>query len=253
MGLHYELASHLINQDRNTVCILRPFPGHLTRAPYPGLSETPLDHYLWDGLHLFRQFLRYMIETRWLLSTIVRYSTYRCVSGSGLLEENDVAKGSRLDAPRLAATMSEWENLYGASLLAIEKRRDGTPEMCDPPTEIAFKAAIKSLRGALGLRRRYDGDSFKPDAEPELHAIGYSLGGFTAQSVFMSWPFLLSSCSTLLSGGAMRQLAPTAFADPEEWQTVLHSLRYDRRRDDGLALPADRRPELDGRRGGQRA
>ncbi len=48
-----------------------------------------------------------------------------------------------------------------------------------------------------------------------------------AQSVFMSWPFLVASCSTLLSGGALRELAPTAFADPEEWQTVLHSLRYE--------------------------
>src|SRR4029079_14298159 len=96
-GLYYELASYLIDQDRDTVCILRPFPGHLTRAASPGLSETPLDHYLWDGLHLYRQFLRYMIETRWLLSTIVRCSNYRCVSGSGLLGESDEVGKSRLD------------------------------------------------------------------------------------------------------------------------------------------------------------
>lgn len=228
LGLYYEIASHLIAQDPGTVCLVRPFPGHLTRCAYPGLSETPLDHYLWDGLHLFRQFLRYMIETRWLLSTLVRYSTYRCVSGSGLLAEKDRARGSRLDAGRLAMEMmGEWENLYGASLLAIEERRSGSPEMCEPPSEVAFEQAIKALRRALGLRRRYDGDEFFADAEPALHALGYSLGGFTAQSVFMSWPFLFASCSTLLSGGAMRELAPTAFADPEEWQTVLHSLRYE--------------------------
>ncbi|HEX5376144.1 MAG TPA: hypothetical protein VFW48_08290 [Solirubrobacterales bacterium] len=228
VGLYYEIASHLIKQDKNTVCLLRPFPGHLTRCPYSGLSETPLDHYLWDGLHLFRQFLRYMIETRWLLSSIVRYPTYRCVSGSGLLVERDETKGSRLDARCLTeAMMGEWENLYGASLSAIEERRNGSPEMCEPPNEVAFEQAIKSLRGALGLRRHYDSEDFRVDAEPELHAIGYSLGGFTAQSVFMSWPFLFSSCSTLLSGGAMRELAPTAFADPEEWQSVLHSLRYE--------------------------
>jgi hypothetical protein len=228
MGLYYELASHLIAQDEHTVCLVRPFPGHLTRCPYSGLSETPLDHYLWDGLHLFRQFLRYMIETRWLLSTIVRYPTYRCVSGSGLLVERNEPEGSRLDAQCLTeAMMGEWENLYGASVNAIEERRNGSPKMCDPPNEAAFEQAIESLRGALGLLRHYDSEDFRVDAEPELHAIGYSLGGFTAQSVFMSWPFLLSSCSTLLSGGAMRELAPTAFADPEEWQTVLHSLRYE--------------------------
>jgi hypothetical protein len=49
MGLYYELASYLIKQDKGTACILRPFPGHLTRCAFPGLSETPLDHYLWDG------------------------------------------------------------------------------------------------------------------------------------------------------------------------------------------------------------
>lgn len=228
VGLYYEIASHLIEQDPDTVCLLRPFPGHLTRCPYSGLSETPLDHYLWDGLHLFRQFLRYMIETRWLLSSIVRYSTYRCVSGSGLLLERSSASGSRLNVSRLAKEMQrEWNALFGASSDAITYHRNGSPDMCEQPKEVAFRKAINSLRNALGLHRRYDGDEFDPKAEPQLHAIGYSLGGFTAQSVFMSWPFLFSSCSTLLSGGAMRELAPTAFADPEEWQTVLHSLRYE--------------------------
>jgi hypothetical protein len=227
-GLYYEIASHLIAQDKHTVCLLRPFPGHLTRCPYPGLSETPLDHYLWDGLHLFRQFLRYMIETRWLLSTIVQYSTYRCASGSGLLVERAGVKGSRLETRHLTkAMMTEWQDLYDASDKAITDHREGSPDMCDEPGKPAFEAAIRSLRKALGPRHRHDGKRFDEDGEPELHALGYSLGGFTAQSVFMSWPFLLSSCSTLLSGGAMRELAPTAFADPEEWQTVLHSLRYE--------------------------
>jgi pimeloyl-ACP methyl ester carboxylesterase len=228
VGLYYQLAAHLIAQDEGTVCLLRPFPGHLTRSAYPGLTETPLDHYLWDGLHLFRQFLRYMIETRWLLSAIVRCSRYRCVSGSGLLLEKDTVAGSRLETTCLVeAMMGEWENLYGGSVNAIEQR-DGFPEMCNPPTEYAFAQAIDSLRDALELGRGYDGSGFgSAGEEPELHVIGYSLGGFTAQSVFMSWPFLISSCSTLLSGGAMRELAPTAFADPEEWQTVLHSLRYE--------------------------
>lgn len=231
IGLYYQLASHLIEQDPGTVCLLRPFPYHLSRCAYPGLSETPLDHYLWDGLHLFRQFLRYMIETRWLLSALVRYSYYHCVSGSGLLGQSKDPETSRLKPGLLAETMAEeWKCLHEASKAAIEEQGDGSPAMRDdPPPDAAFTQAIVSLQKALrlGRYRGRDGSSFARRSEPELHVIGYSLGGFTAQSVFMSWPFLVSSCSTLLSGGAMRELAPTAFADPEEWQTVLHSLRYE--------------------------
>ncbi|HEX2097300.1 MAG TPA: hypothetical protein VHF50_08030 [Solirubrobacterales bacterium] len=230
MGLYYQLASHLIEQDRGTVCLLRPFPGHLSRCAFPGLTETPLDHYLWDGLHLFRQFLRFMIETRWLLSAIVRYSSYHCASGSGLLGESADVERSRLEPSFLAEKMGrEWSGICTASRRAVKQQGSSSPKMPATPPEVAFEQAIVSLREALGLHRlpKMDGSSFDPDVDPELHAIGYSLGGFAAQSVFMSWAFLLSSCSTLFSGGAMRELAPTAFADPEEWQTVLHSLRYE--------------------------
>lgn len=230
MGLYYQLASHLIEQDRGTVCLLRPFPGHLTRCASAGLTETPLDHYLWDGLHLFRQFLRYMIETRWLLSAIVRYSAYHCASGSGLLGESTDVETSRLSSKRLAKEMArEWRGICTASRRAVKGQRHKSPKMPRTPSDVAFEQAIASLRETLGLDRlpEMDGSFFDPDVEPEIHAIGYSLGGFAAQSVFMSWAFLVSSCSTLFSGGAMRELAPTAFADPEEWQTVLHSLRYE--------------------------
>jgi hypothetical protein len=225
MGLYYRLASHLIVSNPGTVCILRPFPGHLTRCASPGLSEKPLDHYLWDGLHLFRQFLRFMIETRWLLSALARYSYYHCVSGSGLLGQSRQIDKSRLDPGRLSELMrGEWLQLHRAS-----SRSDDAPRMPAKPTLPSFEQAVTSLQRALGLDQmgKYDGSSFLADGEPQLHALGYSLGGFTAQSVFMSWPFLVSTCSTLLSGGALRELAPTAFADPEEWQTVLHSLRYE--------------------------
>ena len=229
-GLYYQIASYLIEQDPATVCLLRPFPGHLSRCPYPGLSETPLDHYLWDGLHVFRQFLRYMIETRWLLSAIARYSYYHCVSGSGLLGQSRRIDGSRLQPGQLAEDMlKEWKELRAASAAMIERRGDDSPEMPAIPETGTFEKAIEALQGALRLDRypERDGSSFKRRNEPELHTVGYSLGGFMAQSVFMSWAFMVSSCSTLLSGGALRELAPTAFADPEEWQTVLHSLRYE--------------------------
>ena len=74
MGLYYRLASQLIAQGPETVCIVRPFPGHMTRYPFQAFAETPLDLYLWDGSHLFRQFLRFMVETQWFLSAIVRRS-----------------------------------------------------------------------------------------------------------------------------------------------------------------------------------
>lgn len=230
MTLYYQLASHLIGQSRGTVCILRPFPGHLTRCAFPGLTETPLDHYLWDGLHLFRQFLRYMIETRWLLSSIARYSSYHCFAGSGLLGQSRRLAHSRLKTSYLAHEMrEEWKALWSASKAAIDDHGNGSPEMPGLPPKRAFAQSVNSLRAALKLDDydEFDGSSFTPRSEPRLHAVGYSLGGFAAQSVFMAWPFMISSCSTLLSGGALRELAPTAFADPEEWQTVLHSLRYE--------------------------
>jgi pimeloyl-ACP methyl ester carboxylesterase len=72
--------------------------------------------------------------------------------------------------------------------------------------------------------------ALKRDAEGSprsmrVHVIGYSLGGFVAQSVFFAWPQVVSSCTTICSGGALSALSPTAFAQPEEWQSVLHSLR----------------------------
>jgi pimeloyl-ACP methyl ester carboxylesterase len=240
LGLYYRLASYLIAQDEvagETACLLRPFPGHLTRSRFPRFAETPLDHYLWDGSHLFRQFLRYMIETQWLLSVIARRSAYRCTSGLNLLAEGVDPERSRLDDDCLAASMKQaWTDLYNASDKTVTTLADQGEKVVPLKPTLAeeddqpFLDAIASLRSLLKLSdRKFSGDLKSGDGEndPPVHVIGYSLGGFTAQSVFMAWPFLVSSCSTLLSGGALRELAPTAFADPEEWQTVLHSLRYE--------------------------
>jgi hypothetical protein len=264
MGLYYRLASRLIGEDPGTVCIVRPFPGHLTRYPFQAFAETPLDNYLWDGSHLFRQFVRFMVETRWLLSALVRRSSYRCASGANLLCESDDVPGSRLESGVLATAMHEdWLDLHEASRLTAEAEvraahETGRPPLSEPAKRSQIADAIVSLRGALHLERDFEphggelGDS-EEDVDPDFHVLGYSLGGFTAQSVFMSWPFLISSCSTLLAGGALRELAPTGFADPEEWQTVLHSLRYEL--DDrmmGGHLDSDRftgaGPSLDGGR-----
>ena len=234
MGLYYRLASYLIHQNdehKKTACILRPFPGHLTRSRFAGFAETPLDHYLWDGSHLFRQFLRYMIETQWLLSIIARRSIYRCISGLNLLKGNEDPAQSRLEDEIVARGIrSNWNALYRASDAAVataHSREKDAAALRRRPPRTTFDPTVSALRAALNLTERLDGELRAGDNEPDVHVIGYSLGGFTAQSVFMSWPFLIASCSTLLSGGALKELAPTAFADPEEWQTVLHSLRYE--------------------------
>lgn len=238
MGFYYQLASRLIYENRATACVLRPFPGHLTRFPFEAFAETPLDRYLWDGSHLFRQFLRYMIETQWFLSAIVRRSSYRNPAGANLLAEHADPAKSRLKANVLAPEMAAaWNLLYDESAHAVQDAHSVQSEAprlnlrLESPKKNKgpFFDAVNGLRRALRLNRypRLDGELKVGDKEPSLHVIGYSLGGFTAQSVFMSWPFLIASCTTLLSGGALRELAPTAFTHPEEWQTVLHSLRYE--------------------------
>lgn len=277
MGVYYRLASNLIERDAltggSTVCIVTPFPGHLTRFPFSGFAETPLDRYLWDGSHLFRQFVRHMIETQWFLSVLARRSSYRYASGANLLAESDDIQDSRLHTPVLAAKMHEaWLKLHKQSeeaTVAALAEQPRALQVKDPPGIELFESAIDSVRDLLNLNRDYPGRTGEPDpfdepqpngsgkdqrtggeqsesesiadskespdggerndapVDPPLHVIGYSLGGFTAQSVFMSWPFLVSSCCTLLGAGALRELAPSTFAHPEEWQTVLHSLRYE--------------------------
>jgi len=227
MGLYYRLAALLIQENASTVCVLRPFPGHFTRFPFEKYSESPLDRYLWDGSQLFRQFLRFMIETQWLLSTLVRRSSYRCASGVNLLAESDDKERSRLSTPILADEMhGAWNQLKASSARDNER---ANPWMPSDLGRACFEDSITALRTALDLDSfdTHDGEMSDTFREPPFHVLGYSLGGFAAQSVFMSWPFLIASCSTLLAGGPLRDLAPSAFAHPEEWQTVLHSLRYE--------------------------
>jgi hypothetical protein len=245
-GLYYELAGHLISREPATTVIVRPFPGHLTRYPFQGFAETPLDRYLWDGSQLFRQFLRYMIETQWLLSALARRTSYRCASGANLLAEGESAAVSRLDTAYLASCMREaWARMHAHSVAAMDaaQRDQQQAPQVNPvvPPDSFFVDAISSLRALLNLESDYPGTTGElgsNEPEPAVHVLGYSLGGFTAQSVFMSWPFLVASCITLLAGGPLHELAPTEFAHPEEWQTVLHTLRYEL--DDRLlALAAD--------------
>jgi pimeloyl-ACP methyl ester carboxylesterase len=253
MGLYYRLSSQLILEEPTTVCIVRPFPGHLTRFPFQAFAETPLDNYLWDGSHLFRQFMRFMLETQWFLSVIVRRSSFRCASGANLLGERPTASpDSRLEAQSLAVEMHKvWNRLHQASSKMAEAEipdyQAKRPKLSEPlASSDQFLDVIDALRSVLNLDDfpKLSGDLGNPNEPtgPKLHVLGYSLGGYTAQSIFMSWPFLIDSCASVLGAGALRELAPTGFADPEEWQTVLHSLRYeldDRMMSKHLGVEAD--------------
>jgi hypothetical protein len=230
-GFYYQLASYILrSEDEDSVCILRPFPGHLTRHPLPAYGETPLDRYLWDGSYLFRQFLRYMVETQWFLSVIVRRSQYLSPSGANLLVEDKDPIRSRLETSVLTQALhTAWTHIHEVahSQMAERHRKDPSITELSPPSkdDAPISNCIYALRELLGLSEQLGPEDDDDGKDPQIHAVGYSLGGFTAQSVFMTWPYVIASCSTLLSGGALRELAPTAFADPEEWQTVLHSLR----------------------------
>jgi hypothetical protein len=221
--LYYQLASQLIDADCHTVCILRPFPGHLSRFPWDEFGETPLDRYLWDGSHLFRQFLRYITETQWLLSAIMVEAPPLTAAGAPLVTSHDGTPASKQELAEKVYAV--WEQLRTESKTAIEEAREKTQELATSlddsmPTVPILEHVVDALRATLKLDEA-------GSRAPFVHVIGYSLGGYTAQSVFMTWPAIVSSCSTVLSGGALRALTPTLFAHPEEWQTVLHSLRYE--------------------------
>ncbi len=232
MRFFYQLADWLLKEDEDPItgesgsaCLLAPFPGHLMHFPYAGpFAQLPLSRYLSDAGDLFRHFLRYMVETRWLLSIL---------NNSNAGPQPWLVGGRPLSRGDLAGKLhDDWSSLRDASL---EARRGGEPpgDENDPErkrpedselvgrevTEPDITGTIESIRYLLGRDQRG-----APRALP-VHVIGYSLGGFLAQSVFFAWPNMVTSCATICSGGAIRALSPTAFAHSEEWQSVLHSLR----------------------------
>lgn len=229
----YQLADWLLAEDESKVgpsrsaCLLVPFPGHLMHFPYAGpFSQTPLSRYLNDAGDLFRHFLRYMVEMHWLLSLL----------NNAPIEPWPVG-GTPLDVHSREKELHRgWEGLRDASFIALageppedeEEEGDEAPAPARPEkhevvgqemSETDVGSISTVLRGLLGRRREG-----APERLP-THVVGYSLGGFLAQSTFFAWPNMVDSCATICSGGALRLLSPTAFAHSEEWQTVLHSLR----------------------------
>ncbi len=251
---HYRLAAWILDNRPDAICIIRPLPGHLTRYPFHGtFSETPLDSYLRDPMELFRQFLRYMIETQWLLSIILPRSHYAIAAGGRLLS----APANRPGEPRpengLAQEIGdEWAAAFeNSSDKAADSGRDQYSKSLVTSDDMA--QIVRDLRTLLKWKaadpakppaRIEDTERLHEQAEyPYVHVVGYSMGGFMAQASFFGWPQAICSCTNLFAGGALRDLAPTAFANPEEWQAVLHALRYelDGALSEGFLKPSGRR------------
>jgi hypothetical protein len=226
ISFHYRLASWILKERENAACIIRPLPGHLSRYFFQSpFTEPPLGEYLQDPASLFRQFLRYMLETQWLLSILVPRYDFDVTSGCDLLLNSKRKK--RTDADKLGDEIAAQAN---RALTASNQRSDESDQKDQYSRErlnkLDVRVCVKTLRGILGWKAV---SSTKPPSrgleKPAIHVVGYSMGGFVAQSVFCTWPFAVASCSNLFAGGALRELAPTAFAHQEEWQSVLHGLR----------------------------
>ncbi|MDX6601173.1 MAG: hypothetical protein QOF13_375 [Solirubrobacterales bacterium] len=228
ISFHYRLANWILAERKNAACIIRPLPAHLNRYFFQSpFAELPLDEYLQDPASVFRQFLRYMLETQWLLSVLVPRSNYEVDTGCELL-----LYGRQRSRSNAAALATEIMTQANRTLKTSKQRSDKTGQSDTGYSRQLLHHkdvldCVSTLRQLLGWS---PADSAKPPTpepidRPAIHAVGYSMGGFIAQSVFFAWPFAVSSCSNLFAGGALRDLAPTAFAHTEEWQSVLHGLR----------------------------
>jgi len=227
LRLYYRLADWILQAQESgagssdAACLIMPFPGHLMHSSFPdAFSETPLSRYLNDAGELFRQFLRYMVGMRWLLSMVADSDAEDWMVGGDLLTSEEMP----------TELLTESEELYKASSLRLKT----TDEMRRRQDDAGPVGKLRIGKNTSGeqiddtknlLRAVLRRDAERAPKSLRVHVVGYSLGGFLAQSVFFAWPQVVSSCTTICSGGALSALSPTAFADPEEWQSVLHALR----------------------------
>ncbi len=243
----YQLAGWILAKDPRSVCIIRPLPAHLTRYPHdPLFASKPLDQYMTDATELFRHYLRYMVESKWLLSALAPRAEYKSLAGLELTDpaRTNPAQSRAEDGDIAAAIAAEYEHLWYAS---DARARGDISIPSTVPDSSLVESSIRTVRALLGWSAA---ENSEPDPEicdrPVVHTVGYSLGGFVAQSIFMSWPNVVGSCTTVCSGGALRELAPTAFSHPEEWQSLLYALRFrlDAQMMSGLygAVPISPRP-----------
>lgn len=212
-----------------SACIIRPFPGHLTRHPHTSpYFKLPMAHYLEDAAELYRQFLRHMVETQWLLSSIVPFEDIPLKTGLDLL-----ARGKRKNPFDVATAITEaWNNLNKTDTDALVKA--GVPPNVPPPTldigiltnqiarlrkEVYWKLADENWHQTNNTTEAL----YRPLS---INAVGYSMGGFVAQATMFTWPQLVASCTMLASGGSLSDVqAP--FVHEQEWLYVLDRLLPD--------------------------
>jgi len=228
LKFYYRLADWIMRQqeqvapEEGVACLVMPFPGHLMHSSFHGpFSETPLSRYLSDAGDLYRQFLKYMVGMRWLLSIVADSDAEKWMVGGELLAPKSRVRALTKQSEALyemSAKRIERSNAMGEDEDDAESPPKG-PDIGEKTPEAQVATADRLLRKAL------DRDSTQTPDSLRVHVVGYSLGGFIAQSVFFAWPQVVSSCTTICSGGAISALSPTAFAQPEEWQSVLHALR----------------------------
>jgi hypothetical protein len=231
---YYDLSCLLIENEPegiNVGCLIVPFPAHLTRYPMIGrYAEKPLQRFISDPSDLFRQYLRFIVETQWLISTLVPICHYPVTSGIPLLAPNREADASRCNPDILGqAIHKSWDEIFAYS----RKHRDhNIPRQKEPLVgEDDIRQSITAIRRLIGWQssttKLTDRDKSEPLDPPQLHVIGYSLGGYLAQSVFFTWPYAIGSCTTLCSGGALTSLRPEKIMHEEEWRAITHGLKYE--------------------------
>ena len=221
---YYELASLLIgNAEENSevACLIPPFPAHLTRYPLFGkYAEKPLQRFITDPSDLFRQYLRFIVEMQWLLSALVPVSYYPVTPGIPLLAEDMEPSGGRSKTEILS-------NIIYRDWKAIFKSQRRGKEILEADVCQAITVLRKLIGWKASTSKLVDRNPKLPLDPPQIHVIGYSLGGYLAQSVFFTWPFAIGSCTTLCSGGALNSLRPEKFIHEEEWRAITHGLKYE--------------------------
>ncbi len=237
---YYDLAALLIDGNHHIACIVYPYPGHLSRYPMVGrYAEKPLQRFIMDPSDLFRQYLRFMIEMQWLLSVLVPVSYYPVAPGLPLLAEDREGQpsGGRCKAGLLSkAIVNEWQGINECSRRVIEgsKVAKDLKSRRNQGTEVSVehvRHSVETIRRLIywqpSVNRLAEIEPPGPMPPPTIHIVGYSLGAYLAQSAFFTWPFAISSCTSLCAGAALHELRPVKIAHEEEWRAITHGLKYE--------------------------
>jgi len=222
LSLYYRLAIELLKQDPDAVCVIRPFRRHLTRDRFGSpFTTAPLDHYLNYPAELFSDFLAYSVETQWFL---------RAISPSGVIPTGyEELSGTR----RLRLTPVQISNEVVRDWLALSQaaKRSSTSQtalpLAEPISPLGARRSIKYLRSVLGLSdTKGEAHTNASGADIPVHMVGYSLGGYLAQTSLFSWPGLVTTSTVLTSGGFAPDSSWSSMHE-DKWRALLASLAED--------------------------